>query len=466
MAIAASLAHAEKDRLGALPGSFLSMFPITGIGASGAQTFLSLRPFDPFGNQGDLFSVAGWLSAMNPAIQIALHQVGITHGQEDLYPTLRYDPETGRMMAVKPSLFADVLQTALPRASLVTSILGLNSNYNQIRAADPAAANRSLLSMAGLPRLWRQYNIPQEIFHGELNREQAASDVLNTAIRTGDWSEALRYPSLQAYYEQMKQLTPDQLAAMTPASPDRITPIPQPGSRYVMHNEGHIAPSGSLGLEVTRYGNPWPRRAVTVGDIIQHGLPNSSQSDPVNEWRTRNIRHLQRGARQVLAAKAVRAPIMFGQLWLTVFRGDGTVEDLGLASLRVVTTAGVTYIATRLFDGNTSIGSFDFHGFGTGGTAEATGDTALVTEETTQYNPDNTRPTGTPTNPSGNVYRTVGTYSPDSGGTRAITEHGIFTQAATGGGTLLDRSLFGVVNLVASADSLQATYDLTLPAGG
>lgn len=220
--IAASIARAEKERLGALPGSFLSMLPITGIGASGAQTFLNLRPFDPFGDQGDLLSVAGWLSAMNPAIQIALRQVGVVRGESDLYPTLRYDPETGRMVAAHPSLIGNVVNTVLPRASLVTSLLGLNSDYNQIRANDPAAANRSLLSMAGLPRAWRQYNVPQEIMRAEVNRQTAASDVLNTAISTGDWSEAMRYPSLQAYYEQMQQLTPQQVAAMSPAAPDQI----------------------------------------------------------------------------------------------------------------------------------------------------------------------------------------------------------------------------------------------------
>ena len=45
--------------------------------------------------------------------------------------------------------------------------------------------------------------------------------------------------------------------------------------------------------------------------------------------------------------------------------------------------------------------------------------------------------------------------------TAAIVEHGIFSQAATGGGTLLDRSVFSAIN-VASGDSIQFTYDLTL----
>jgi hypothetical protein len=237
---------------------------------------------------------------------------------------------------------------------------------------------------------------------------------------------------------------------------------------------GSTAPTGTLSLRVIRGDgapqvppSPWPQRPVTARDVLQHGCPNPDGSDAVNQWRRSNMRNLWRGARRVFAARAVKVPHFYGQLWLTVYRGDGTVEDLGLASMRVVTTAGVNFIATRLVDAATSIGNFDFHGFGVGTTAEAVGDTALVTEETTQYATDNTRPTGTPSNPSGNVYQSVATYSPDSGTSpRPITEHGLFSQAATGGGTLLDRSVFSVVNLTTSADSLQATYQLTLTAGG
>jgi hypothetical protein len=242
-----------------------------------------------------------------------------------------------------------------------------------------------------------------------------------------------------------------------------------------MSTQGSLAPSGTLGLHVIRNGGApqpvtaprWPTQPVDARKMIEHGLPASGLPEHVNRWRRSNAGNLWRGARRVLAARALGISHNYGALYLTVFRGDGTIDDYGLASLRVVTTAGVTFIATRLFDANTSIGNFDFHGFGVGTTAEATGDTALVTEETTQYATDNTRPTGTPSNPSGNVYQSVATYSPDSGTSpRPITEHGLFSQAATGGGTLLDRSVFSAVNLVTSSDSLQATYQLTLAAGG
>lgn len=144
----------------------------------------------------------------------------------------------------------------------------------------------------------------------------------------------------------------------------------------------------------------------------------------------------------------------------------GEVSALGVVSRRLVTTAGVNFLVDA-FQNTVEVENLKFHGYGTGTTAEATGDTALVTELTTQYASDSTRPTGTTTEgASANIYRTVATLSPDSGGTIAITEHGVFSQAATGGGTLWDRSVFSAINVVAAADSLQTTYDMTASAGG
>lgn len=233
-----------------------------------------------------------------------------------------------------------------------------------------------------------------------------------------------------------------------------------------MQAHGEIGPSGNLSLRVIRGGQlPWPGRLVSTLDVLEHGMPQRGLDPKINLWRRHNLRNLWRGARPVLLARRLHVATICGQLWLKVIRGDGTSEELGLASLRLVTDSGVGSIVDA-FQNTFELENYDFHGFGTGTTAEAATQTALVTEETTQYNPDNTRPTGTPSEPSANVYRSVGTYSPDSGGTRAITEHGLFSQAATGGGVMLDRSVFSAVNLVAGSDSLQATYDFTVTSGG
>jgi hypothetical protein len=143
-----------------------------------------------------------------------------------------------------------------------------------------------------------------------------------------------------------------------------------------------------------------------------------------------------------------------GRVYATKIASDGTREDLGLVSTKVVTTAAVNYIVDALQANTTDVSLFRFHGSGTGTTAEAIGQTALVTET-------GSRVSGTQTEgASANIYRTVATIA--YGSTLAITEHGIFS--ASSGGTLLDRSLFAAINVV-SGDSIQFTYELTVPAG-
>jgi hypothetical protein len=224
---------------------------------------------------------------------------------------------------------------------------------------------------------------------------------------------------------------------------------------------GVTLPQGGVSLDVIK--NDRPGRELSIKEIKYYGFPRKDLDPDIRAYKASNIPNLMRGARRVLAARSLHLPHFYGQLWLKVLKENGEAIDLGLVSMRVVTTAGVNFIVDA-FQDLTEPELLKFHGIGTGTTAEAVGNTALVTELTTQYNPDNTRATGTTTEgASANIYRTVATNTVDA--TAAITEHGIFSQAATGGGTLLDRSVFSAVNLV-SGDSLQSTYELTFSAGG
>lgn len=139
--------------------------------------------------------------------------------------------------------------------------------------------------------------------------------------------------------------------------------------------------------------------------------------------------------------------------------------DFGVVSNRLVTDNGVAFLVDA-WQNIVELESEKYHGLGTGTTAEAQTDTALVTELTTEYT-GNVRATGTTVEgATANVFRTVATNTLDSG-TPAVTEHGIFDQAATGGGVLWDRSVFAAINLVgANGDGLTTTYDLTATAGG
>lgn len=218
------------------------------------------------------------------------------------------------------------------------------------------------------------------------------------------------------------------------------------------HQGGDAAPSGELAVRLTR----------DLGDL--EGRPRRGAS---LGWRLANFFRYRWREIPTLAyaflGRLMGVVVVTSSLRLAVKHADGTITDYGVVSRRVVTTVGVGYIVDA-FQNLTEAENMKFHGFGTGVGAEAVGDTALGTELTTQYAVDSTRPTGTTAEgASANIFRTVATLSPDTGGTIAVTEHGVFSAASAG--VLLDRSVFSAVNLVAGSDSLQATYELTFTAG-
>jgi len=150
---------------------------------------------------------------------------------------------------------------------------------------------------------------------------------------------------------------------------------------------------------------------------------------------------------------------MRASLSAKIIRGNGTELDLGVVSTRVVTTAGVNFIRDDFNGGTTDITTMNFHDSGTGTGSEVVGDTDLGTPAG-----PTTRATGTQSVPASKQYRTTGTIT--YAGTLAITEHGIFNQAARGAGsTLLDRSVFSAINVV-SGDAIQFQYTLTIADGG
>jgi hypothetical protein len=145
----------------------------------------------------------------------------------------------------------------------------------------------------------------------------------------------------------------------------------------------------------------------------------------------------------------------YGKLEIVLFRATGEVIRYGVVSYRVVTTAFVDFVTDQLQTETSQFGDFKYHDSGVGTTDPAITDTDIETTD------DESRATGTQTESSHNVYVSVGTISYTT--TKAITEHGLFSQAT--GTTLMDRSEFSAINVV-SGDSIQFTYSLTLTAGG
>jgi hypothetical protein len=130
--------------------------------------------------------------------------------------------------------------------------------------------------------------------------------------------------------------------------------------------------------------------------------------------------------------------------------------DYGVVSRKLVTTAFVNFLVDMLQVDTTEIGDFKFHDSGVGTTAENAGDTGIETTD------GESRATGSQTEgASANIYKSVGTIAYTT--TKAITEHGVFSQST--GGTLMDRSVFTAINVV-NGDQIEFTYSLTASSGG
>jgi len=229
-----------------------------------------------------------------------------------------------------------------------------------------------------------------------------------------------------------------------------------------MNVQREVALAGTLGLTKIR-GYRKPETMTSIWRRVLAGLPFGTMTREVRVWRLRNFPNLLRGLYTVILSRLFHLPCFWGELYLRKICGDGRVIDFGLASLRVVTTTGVGYIVDA-FANSVELENMKYHGFGTGGGAEAAANIALTTELTTEYTADNTRPTGsTEEGATANIYKTIATFTCDSG-TPAVTEHGIFSQASNAGGVLLDKSLFAAINMVAT-DSIVSTYSLTFTAG-
>lgn len=201
------------------------------------------------------------------------------------------------------------------------------------------------------------------------------------------------------------------------------------------------------------------------GDLI---ITKHSRPGPPKGWHLKNRLRWGYwwGILSTLMAKGLTQltgiPTITSELEVMVQRCTGEREYYGVVSRRVVTDAGVGFIVDA-WQNSVELENMKYHGCGTNSTAEAAGDTALGAESTTALNPDSTRGSGTQTEPAANQLRSTGTLVFDN--TVAVVEHGLFSQSATGGGVLFDRSVFSTINVI-SGDSITFQYTVTFNSGG
>ena len=162
-------------------------------------------------------------------------------------------------------------------------------------------------------------------------------------------------------------------------------------------------------------------RDAWVPDPVRRALKTYSPKSELGKIVRECLKYLPADLAADLVDRITSCVVVESSLAVVVFRhpdslyraGRGLVEDYGIVSRKVVTTAGVGFIVDAA-QNLTELENMKYHGLGTNNTAESASDTTLNTELTTAYNPDNTRATGTTTEgASANIYKNVGTNTVD-----------------------------------------------------
>ena len=203
-----------------------------------------------------------------------------------------------------------------------------------------------------------------------------------------------------------------------------------------------VAPSGSVDFVVRRAREGY------------HKAPLS--------WKIRNYRNYFWMAWERIGlffAHIFKLSVITSELRIKVIKPWGEIIDYGKVSCRKFTQVGGGFIVDA-FNNSTEMENMKYHALGTSTAAEDNTHTALQTEITNTHYSGSARPAGsTEEGASAWIYKTIGTHTQTTAGD-TIAEHGILSQAATGGGVLLDRHTFTGIALAVN-DQLVATYQLT-----
>jgi len=209
-AVMAQFARNELEDMGsALPDQFAGLFQLNAMDDDGNAMFLRTMGLNPFEDAVDWFTLDGLVGNVNPLISATLQSLGVNPAQGGpmLYPTLKYDPETGGLTADTPGFAKGVVTSLVPQTRLVDDLILGNREFGELSLRNPRAAGSRLLSEFGLPVLVEQRNIPEEIFRAETNRLRSRNQAESSAFESGDLSKLDAYPALKAYVAQRLALT-------------------------------------------------------------------------------------------------------------------------------------------------------------------------------------------------------------------------------------------------------------------
>lgn len=217
-AVMASFARNElRDWGTGLPERIHDMLLVGGRDEDGNQLAINFGGWNPFADTANLFTPTGWMSQINPLFTTLAEQFGIDSrtGEAGVYPATAYDPVTGRLAIAPPNAAQSLINNLIPQTQALGMLMG---GERDLRATNPAAAGRQMLTSLGIPILARKLNVTQEVAGAEMARSNAARQALSSALTTGSSNPVRAYPTLRAQVDNLRAMqaqNPQEFAEMT-----------------------------------------------------------------------------------------------------------------------------------------------------------------------------------------------------------------------------------------------------------
>jgi hypothetical protein len=205
--------QAQEEWGTGLPQSMMNLFFIGTPNSKGNTWAVDLRNMNPFRSVASSFTLAGFLSSLNPAIQAPLAMAGFDtlSGSGPLYPQLTFDPTSGSLTVQHPKGgWAAGVEAFVPEFGGIDALFGISNNLRSLHANDKGAFDRQLMNMFNIPFRPSVYNMPTVRSRLAENAYKGSQAAVTQFKKTGDFEGTIGRYNLIPY--QGRLYTPQQFA--------------------------------------------------------------------------------------------------------------------------------------------------------------------------------------------------------------------------------------------------------------
>lgn len=186
----------EADWKSGLPTKFMTLFHIGHTDSKGNILTVDYRTLNPFRSLANGFTLTGFMSMLNPAMQGMMEAAGLNtlSGSAEIYPTLVYDSNTGSLVAKRQDTGPKLIEAFIPQLASIDAMVGFTDRMRSLKKyGAPGSFQRELFASLNLPFPTSRLNLPQAMQRAELNRYKVAQGETSSLLSNRGGGDISRF---------------------------------------------------------------------------------------------------------------------------------------------------------------------------------------------------------------------------------------------------------------------------------